>query len=268
MTIIKLKGGLGNQLFQYAYGRNLELSGEKIVFDTSFYTGNKAKKDTARDFKLNNFNIGTKAQFVDKKRPILSLFIKVKRKLGFSHEDYYQSQKYFDNVTGAIRQDFKLRNKMNSGAEIAYEAIQKAPVSVSVHIRRGDYVQNAKINQYHGSCSPEYYKKAIDVLSGKLDEGVAGKIHLFVFSDDIDWVKKNLSFPYPTTYVSNPAIPDYEELVLMSKCMHHIIANSSFSWWGAWLNPNPQKIVIAPTKWTNADPKTYKDIVPNPWIKI
>jgi hypothetical protein len=268
MKIIAIKGGLGNQLFQYAYGRNLELSGEKIVFDISFFDRNKAKIDTARNFKLNNFNLGTKAGFVNKKRPVLNIFKKIKRNLGFGQGDFYQSEKYFNNITDIIRQDFKLRRKMNNVAEIVFDVIQKEKISVSIHVRRGDYVQDAKTNEYHGVCAQYYYEKALATIAEKLQEKDLEKIHLFIFSDDIEWVKNNLSFPYPITFVSNPAIPDYEELILMSKCAHHIIANSSFSWWGAWLNSNPQKVVIAPAKWFNGKPSTYKDIVPDSWIKI
>ena len=268
MIIIRLNGGLGNQLFQYAHGRSLELSGKKIVFDISFFNGNKAKKDTERDFKLNNFDVETKAEFINKKSNFFCFLNKIKRKIGFRTETFYQSEKYFKDIAETIRQEFKLRQKMTPASEIVCEYIQKVMIPVSIHIRRGDYAQNAKTKKYHGECSPEYYKEALAILSEKLGQEFAGKISLFVFSDDIEWVRENMSFPYPTTFVSNPAIPDYEELILMSNCHHHIIANSSFSWWGAWLNPNPQKIVIAPEKWFNTKPSVYKDIVPNSWIKI
>lgn len=268
MIIVKLSGGLGNQMFQYAYGRSLELSGKKVAFDVSFFNGNRARTDTARDFKLNNFNIETKAKFIIKPRPILNIFNKLIRRLGFKQDDFHQSEKHFGDIADTIRQDFKLRHKMNNVAEIVFDVIHKNEISISIHVRRGDYVKDAKTNEYHGTCSPEYYKKALATIVDRLQEKDLEKIHLFIFSDDIEWVKNNLSFPYPSTFVSNPAIPDYEELILMSKCTHHIIANSSFSWWGAWLNPNPEKIVIAPAKWFNTKPSSYKDIVPNSWIKI
>jgi hypothetical protein len=190
------------------------------------------------------------------------------RKIGLGHDGFYQSEKYFKNIADVIRQDFKLLNKMSWGAQMAYDSMQKVTIPVSVHIRRGDYVQNAKTNQIYGSCSPEYYNKALATLAEKLGEDAAKEMHLFVFSDDIEWVKNNLPLPYPATFVSNPSIQDYEELTLMSKCNHHIVANSSFSWWGAWLNPSSQKIMIAPAKWTNGKPSSYKDIVPNSWTKI
>lgn len=268
MKIIAIKGGLGNQLFEYAYGRNLELSGKKIIFDTSFFNGGKAKVDTARNFKLNNFKIETKAEFAIRKTPILNLFNKIRRKLGVPHDDHYQSEKHFSKIAEVVTREFGLRDKMSQGAENLLDLIQKTAIPVSVHIRRGDYIQNARTKQYNNGCSPEYYKKALETIAEKLGKEATPKIQLFVFSDDIDWVKNNLKFPYPATYASNPAIADYEELTLMSKCSHNVIANSSFSWWGAWLNPNPQKIVIAPERWLNTKPSSYKDIVPNSWIKI
>ena len=271
MKIIEIKGGLGNQMFQYAYGRKLESAGQKIAFDISFFNGNKSKKDAIRDFKLGYFNLGTKAVFTNQYSPVSKILNKIKRNLGLDVNGFYQSEKYFSDIANVIRQDFKLRQKMSPSAEMVLESIKKSEVPISIHIRRGDYVKDKKTNRYHGSLPTEYYKKALAILSEKLGaEKVENKdkIKFFIFSDDIEWVKQNMTFPYQAIFVSNPAIPDYEELVLMSSCQHHIIANSSFSWWGAWLGPNPQKIVIAPEKWFNTKPGTYQDIVPNSWIKI
>lgn len=268
MKIIDIKGGLGNQLFQYAYGRNLELSGKKIIFNTSFFNGDKAKIDTARNFKLNNFNIKTKAQFLDKKRTISKIIKKILGKIGVKQEEYFQSEKYFINIAEVIRQEFTLANEATDASKDIISSIKNTEIPVSVHVRRGDYVKDAKTNQYHGSCPPDYYEKALARIAQELGTDESKKIKLFIFSDDIEWVEQNLSFPFETNFVSNPLIPDYEELVIMSNCAHNIIANSSFSWWAAWLNNNPKKIVIAPEKWLNTKPKMYKDIVPKTWIKI
>lgn len=288
MIITRLNGGLGNQMFQYAIGRKLSLLNKTVLkLDISDF-----KKQNLRNYGLKHFNIieniatpkeisKTKTPYGFISKTISALNKKILRKfnIGFDPrvlnkkdntylDGFWQSEKYFEDISDIIRQDFRLSRKMSHSAEIAYEKIKKTEISVSVHIRRGDYVHNKKTGNYHGTCSLEYYKMATEKLSKKLGKNVTGKIHLFIFSDDIYWVRKNLSFPYRTTFVSNPSIPDYEELILMSKCKHHIIANSSFSWWGAWLNPDPQKIVIAPAKWFNTKPNTYKDIVPNSWIKI
>jgi hypothetical protein len=288
MIITRLNGGLGNQMFQYALGRKMSLKNKDIFkLDLSVYT-----PDNNRVYELKHFNIienissNTEISkikfpvgFISKiittfKKRILRIFNvkfhpRILDKKGNIYLDgFWQSEKYFDDISNTLRQDFKLRRKMGHAAEIMSNNIEKASISVSVHIRRGDYVHNTATNRHHGTCPPEYYERAFAVLAKKLSEIDSGEIHLFVFSDDIVWVRKNISFPYPTTFVSNPATPNHEELVLMSKCIYHIIANSSFSWWAAWLDPNPQKIVIAPAKWFNTKPSVYEDIVPNSWIKI
>ncbi|MFA6094593.1 MAG: alpha-1,2-fucosyltransferase [Candidatus Paceibacterota bacterium] len=263
MKIIKLQGGLGNQMFQYAHGRMLELSGKKVIFDISFFNGSKAKIDTARNFKLDNFNIETKAVFVSKKTPLLDILKKIQRKLGFKQECFFQNEKYFKNEEEQVRREFTLKNPPTDAAEKVLQQISTAKNSVSLHIRRGDYVNNKETNAYHGVCSPEYYNRAISVLKEKL-----GHLSLFVFSDDIEWVKNNLTFPFPTEYVSKHEIIDCEELILMSHCKHNIIANSTFSWWGAWLNKNPEKIVMAPKQWALKYQENFKDIIPETWIKL
>lgn len=288
MIITRLNGGLGNQMFQYALGRKMSIKNKDVFkLDVSDYTSKNPRAYGLKHFNIIE-NIATQEEIRETKLPygtiskitillkkrVLRIFNiefnpKTLEKKGNIYLDgFWQSEKYFNDIDETIRQDFKLRRKMGHSAEIACDNIQKTAIPVSIHIRRGDYVQDAKTNNYHGTCSQAYYEKALAALADKLPKKDLEKMHLFAFSDDIEWAKKNLSFPYPTTFVSNPAIPDYEELILMSKCNHHIIANSSFSWWSAWLNPNPQKIVIAPGRWFNTKPGTYKDIVPNSWIKI
>ena len=288
MIIVKLNGGLGNQMFQYALGRKMSLKNRDVFkLDTSLFT----EKNT-RHYALGGFNIIENiANKNDIRRvklpygPISAISIAFKKKvfrkfnIGFDQsmtekkrdlylDGFWQSEKYFDDIASVIREDFRLRSKMSHSAEIVLDSILKESVPVSVHIRRGDYASDSKTNRYHGVLSPEYYKKAFAALSDRLPENDARKIHFFVFSDDVNWVKNNVSFPYPATFISNPSISAHEEMTLMSKCAYHIVANSSFSWWGAWLNSNPKKVVIAPKKWFNTRPSTYKDIVPNSWIKI
>lgn len=266
MKIIKLQGGLGNQMFQYAYGRNIELLGKVISFDISFYHGNKSRIDTTREFKLDKFNIETKADFLVMRRPIYDLLSKILKKLKLVENGFWQNEKYFKNIEEIIRKEFTLKNDLNSHSSEISNKILLSTDSVSLHIRRGDYVNDKKTNQHHGTCDINYYKLALEYISSKIGKD----IQIFVFSDDITWVKGNMSFPYPTIYVSSPEIPDYEELILMSKCKHNIIANSSFSWWAAWLNSNPDKIVIAPKKWANGayNQVKFRDIIPNTWHKI
>ena len=147
---------------------------------------------------------------------------------------------------------------------------------MSLHVRRTDVTLEAETNPYFGIATPEYYERALNTLHERIAAATGGNaaktasptLRVFIFSDDIAWVQENLKIPYPTTYVSDPGIKDYEELVLMSMCPHNVIANSSFSWWGAWLNENPNKVVVAPSQWVRIRPQNYKDTVPETWIKI
>ena len=264
-TLIKLNGGLGNQLFQYAHARDLELHSEKIEFDVSFFHGNRAAVDTARNFKLNNFNIRTRAKFSPKKHSIIDVLDKVKRKIGINVEVFYQNEKYFSKSTDVIREELTLKNPLSTKTLEWQKAILTSNNSTSLHVRRGDYVSDSKTNSYHGTCDVEYYKKALETLVGKIGNK---NIEIFVFSDDITWAKDNLTFPYSTRFVSDPNIPDYEEMYLMSLCKHNIIANSTFSWWGAWLNKNPNKIVIGPKQWFRNKASEELDILPKEWITI
>jgi hypothetical protein len=172
---------------------------------------------------------------------------------------YWQSEYYFEPIKGILRKEFTLKEVLiGQNAELA-ERIKNSN-SVSLHIRRGDYVDNKEVSEFHGTCSPEYYKKAIEFLKAK------GDLEVFVFSDDIQWAKENLRADKINFVAQNN--PGYIDMNLMALCKHNIIANSSFSWWAAWLNQSPSKIVIAPQKWF-ADPgRQTPDIYPKNWIKI
>jgi hypothetical protein len=133
--------------------------------------------------------------------------------------------------------------------------------SVSVHIRRGDYVSNPHASKFHGTKGLDYYEKAVE----RIAETVKNP-ELFVISDDIEWCKENLRLPYKTTHIDGNA--GFEDMHIMSHCAHNIIANSSFSWWAAWLNTNPDKVVIAPKKWFNDESINTEDVVPKTWIRL
>ena len=250
-------------MFQYAFGRKLiEIDEKDVVFDISFFEGNKNEKDTSRSFLLNKFNIDSSIKFGNNKRCFLkNNFEKMISKITGNH-GYYQNERYFKDIENIIRKEFTLKNSLSESAEKIYSDIKNKPDSVSVHIRRGDYISDPSANANHGTCSVEYYENALSIIRKKVKSPT-----FFIFSDDISWVKENLKIEN-AIYVSNPEIKDYEELILMSKCKHNIIANSSFSWWGAWLNQNSNKIVIGPKQWLTHKTSNELDILPAEWIQI
>ncbi|MDF5729534.1 MAG: alpha-1,2-fucosyltransferase, partial [Rhizonema sp. PD38] len=195
---------------------------------------------------------------------------------------YWQSDKYFTDIRHILLSEFSIKYPQNYQNEELSEKIQFHE-SVSLHVRRGDYFQDEKTYQFHGICSLDYYKCCMNYIAEKVTNP-----QFFVFSDDSQWVKENLKGSFPITIVeNNGGFKSYEDLRLMTQCKHNIIANSSFSWWGAWLNPNPYKIVCTPQQWfkkQSTDTKfsipegsiswykdkfvDTKDLIPLDWIKL
>ncbi|MGA2914819.1 MAG: alpha-1,2-fucosyltransferase [Sedimentisphaerales bacterium] len=288
MIIVGLKGGLGNQLFQYAFARNLaHIHNTVFKLDISGFSGQQCS--------LTPFNIQQNFASAEEVKKLInpnqtaigkwiySLFhnhpkrakshIKVKsphfnpRLLKLPDnvyiDGYFQSEKYFINIADIIRDEFRVKNELNGRNKNMAEMAQNTQ-SVSLHIRRGDYVSNPKANQTHGTCSLAYYYRCIEQVNQEIKQP-----HFFVFSDDIDWCKSNLRISFPVVFVDhNQPDKDYEDLRLMSFCRHHIIANSSFSWWGAWLALYMDKIVFAPEKWFVRDDIKTDGMIPDNWIKI
>lgn len=175
---------------------------------------------------------------------------------------YWQSEKYFRNIEQTIRQDLTLKEKQNETFNNILLQIESC-TSISLHIRRTDYLIS-KHRQIYNICSKEYYEQALKIITNK----VSDRSKLFVFSDDINWVKNNLTFSVPTIFVSDNGFKDYQDLILMSTCKHNITANSTLSWWGAWLNGNKGKIVITPEKWYLNSKIDNKDLIPETWIRV
>lgn len=290
MIIIKLTGGLGNQMFQYALGLVcIENNLGQVKLDISGYEHvAKHTPDTLRQFDLGAFQISipvaTKSEIVHIKYPLGIIskgyrFIvkKVFRKYFMDYhpeiftdingnkyfDGFFQSEKYFSKMAPKVRKEFTLQKSFIDEDTLKFTALINQSDSISLHIRRGDVANNPTTNKYHGLCPISYYKTAMKFMSEK-----APHHHFFIFSDDIAWVKENLQIPFPHTYVSGNGLMSQQELHLMSKCKHNIIANSTFSWWGAWLNQNPDKIVIAPKKWTNKIPDPHPNIIPETWIRM
>ncbi|MEI6796480.1 MAG: alpha-1,2-fucosyltransferase, partial [Methanomassiliicoccales archaeon] len=176
-------------------------------------------------------------------------------------DGFWQSEKYFRTKAEEIRAEIR-PPKLNKGSE-AIAAVASSSESVSLHVRRGDYVSDQGVAASQGAAGPEYYAAALEEMERR-----RGRFRLFIFSDDIEWVRKNMSFRQEATYVSGVAGSDLEELALMATCHHNIIANSTFSWWGAWLNPNQNKTVIAPSRWVTDARYRSVDVVPDEWIKL
>ncbi len=176
---------------------------------------------------------------------------------------YWQSEKYFRDIRETILEDFTFTPPLNSRNQKILEKIKKTN-SVSVHVRRGDYVMDPKTHEFHGVCGPDYYQKAVKVVSKKVENPT-----FYFFSDDIRWVEKNLKTKVENTYVDwNTGEKSFVDMQLMSSCKHHILANSSFSWWGAWLNRNKDKMVVAPKQWFQDPSMDTRDLIPEGWLTV
>ena len=280
MIITKIWGGLGNQLFEYALGRKLSLAkNTELKLDTSQF-----RKDTRRVYDIYHFNIaGSVAnRIVTAKFKLLNLFDSSKpyykkhivQDQGFYFDPnifsisdnsfiqgYWQSEKYFKDIEDTIRKDITLKEQPGQKYHELLNEINNSN-SISIHVRRADYLSPKNLKVF-ALCTPDYYKKAVEIIAEK-----TGSLKLFFFADDIAWLKQTISTSYPSKFVSAQGLTDCQELMLMSACKHNIVANSSFSWWGAWLNTNPGKIVIAPEKWVVNPARHNKDLLPQEWIKL
>ncbi len=297
MVTIWIGGGLGNQMFMCAYALALQKRGYKVALDVeTFFDFEqnkklKTKRTLIRENGLSNFNIkfpfmvpsqGITKYVMGKEK--IELFEKITKKLGIYRsydwstdgkysdkylremmtvnknayvKGYFQSEKFFKRYKKDIYEMFSLKEEVSFPEELLSKRNMELPL-VSLHFRRTDYKYENELY----ILDLEYYKNAIRFLTGKI-----GKFDICIFSDDYDWVKKNFRMEgynilYPCDYKE---YKNYEEMILMSKCEHNIIANSTFSWWGAWLNRNKDKIVIAPKKWMKS--KKYA-IIPKGWVRL
>jgi hypothetical protein len=284
MLIIQLTGGLGNQMFQYAASKALaiKLNTELYLDKTHFFTTPMGKKNL-RSYELSQFSIDQKFRqptfhwikkylkvkqvysgfktYVEPHVHFSSVFFNITDKTYI--EGFFQSEKYFKDYEAEIRNDFKFKNPPQGLNLELFKKIQGCN-AVSVHVRRGDYVNNPETLKLHGICGLDYYQNAVELIAEKVENP-----YFFLFSDEPEWVQKNLKLSHPYEVIShNKGASSFEDMRLMSTCKHNIIANSSFSWWGAWLNNNLGKTVIAPKHWFVNPNWDSKDIIPNSWIKI
>lgn len=287
MIVVKITDGLGNQMFQYAYAKSLQFRTSQRIYldisDINCLQGDKSselvKLHDRRNYQLDNFLITLPV--IDPER-IKQMYKETNKKSkfrkycdalylspniywnesGHSYSEirytwyqnyyikgYFFDKKYYESYQDIFRQEFKLRKKICIPEEI--EQILKNKKTVSLHIRRGDFLRiNRNISEN------DYYNRALAYMHNKL-----GDVFLFIFSDDIEWVKNNKQFWMDHVFISDKNFSTCEELTLMSMCKHNIIANSTYSYWGAWLNCNKEKIVIAPRGWR-------QKIIPQSWVLL
>lgn len=291
MLIINIIGGVGNQLFQAAIGLSLLYSGtiSELYLDTTTNKPNPSRPCLLENFNIKNTNnypitiINLSNSMFKYKLihndiyrensdwklnpdKVISVFNTIFKKKSFIRvSGCFQSEEYFNKYSDQIRQSFTITKKLSNNA-LKYKKEILSKNSICMHIRRGDYLHYSFI--YPSTfyiLKPIYYKKASIYMLSRIK-----KAHFFIFSDDIPWCKNNINKLLPKTakytFVEGNDVMD--DLHLMTLCKHNIIANSTFSWWGAWLNNNKNKIVIAPKKWFRTKKINYSNVIPKSWIKF
>ena len=290
MNIVQITDGLGNQLFQYAFALALQkATGREVMLDRSWFPefGNKLRKATPRAWAIGVYSLRlpivspefTNEIIYGKPGIIASLHRLLHKRKGLIKADqltnpfdcpdskvlkgFFQKAAYIQPVRDEILADTTLNEeKLNQANKEMLRQIRSASpkAAVMVHIRRGDYVSENHINVF-GVCPPEYYARAEALIAQK-----TGKpLHLFIFSDDPEWVKENYKTEHEFTCVDiNTGADGYLDINLMRHCNHAIIANSSFSWWGAYLISSHDKVVVAPERW-RADNHDVSGLIPEDW---
>ena len=294
MIIIKLTGGLGNQLFQYSFGRYLSLKhNTELKFDMQLNVN--ASNFTHRSLGLSKYNIdlnfatnkeiesckffriGSLSRierklnqsfpFLNKKYVVEKPFIILNENLLLDdcyYEGYWQSEFYFKSITDILKADLKLNFDLSDqNKRIARDMADS--ISVSLHIRRGDYLSVNLNAEIFSICSLKYYQDAINIFRTKYENPV-----FYIFSDDILWAKQNFTGENFVIVDNNQDDP-HSDMYLMSQCRHNIIANSSFSWWGAWLNSNESKVIVSPKEWfreKKMNTNAMLSLIPENWVVI
>ena len=276
MIVIKLKGGLGNQMFQYALYKYFlnKYPNDRIRLDVSYFS---QKHDLGEgvatrqcdilnfDVKISNPLISIppvlnkifgKTNFYHKETSDITFKPQILEKRHGIFDGYWQSEKYFEGIKDIIFKELVLKDNLDSYNQKTLDSIIET-ASVSIHVRRGDYLNlGLELTNWN-----KYYSDALTYINcrHKIEK-------VFVFSDDVLWVKENIKTTFPLEYVSNhEKHQDNKDLILMSKCKYNIIANSTFSWWAAYLNQHKDKIVYAPKIWST---KIVQNIIPKNWIQM
>jgi hypothetical protein len=284
MIIIGLFGGQGNQMFQFSLYLILKKQKKAIILKNSVAQSMKILNrstifeayvlDKDYNLNINKYDLRIRALF---EKIIIKSFTLFNRRYieldpsvfdnnifnlnNYYIEGYWQSEKYFCNYRNEILSAFKLRKELDKKNQTYEKLILKAEISISIHFRFGDYTNEMNKAIYGDICNEEYYQNAIDYFNKNFSNPT-----FFIFSNEHELITKKFDIKNYFIINSNGEDKGYFDMYLMSICNHNIIANSSFSWWGAWLNLNPDKVVIAPLKWTNNENR--QDICPKEWIRI
>lgn len=295
ILIVNLSGGLGNQMFQYAcgwalardLGLNLKVATDMLdkhstkrrleldrAFSTSLSVAKprelrrilgpwRASPSIRRWLESPRFSYLRGPRYYVEHPPPPHPKARPPADYGLYLQGYWQSASYFETYSDDLRDLYSFKHIPSGKNAELVQSIREGP-SASLHIRRGDYASCKKTRSFHGLCTPEYYHRAIEHLRSRIP-----KVRLFAFSDDPAWVNEHLGDRYPdmTVVSHNKAEAGHHDMQLMSLCNHNITANSSFSWWGAWLNQADDKIVIAPKKWF-ARETGMSNIVPPDWLRF
>ena len=267
MIVTDLIGGIGNQLFQYCAGRSLAYTNHvDLKLNISGFDGYKLRR-----YALNHFNFDAEILSEDEQK---TLTIYSEKSFRYDPDffdltdhtfikGYWQSEKYFSMIKDVLLTELQIITPPSKINEKLIDEIQSCN-AVSLHIRRGDYISDISTYKVHGICDLDYYDRCLKIVAEQIFDP-----HVYIFSDDPRWAIDHLRIDLKTTYVThNDPEHHYEDLRLMSLCRHNIIANSSFSWWGAWLNKHQDKIVLAPKRWFRRDVPDASDLIPNHWLKV
>lgn len=292
MNTIRFAGGLGNQMFQYALYYSLNCAGRKTLANIDYYTENPQEMPFILNQVFPGISINIdKKKLYQQKRDFYDCIRKYRfaRKVNYKYMEFccffkelengaydarlfnlkraallgwWQTEKYFKRCREELYAIFSFPFGEKALQELSRE-IKEYENSICIHVRRGDYLSANAITVYGGICTEDYYFKAMDYLSRTVPDPV-----FVFFSDDMDWVKKHIKAD-KAVYIEKSMFQNYQDwydMFLMSRCSHNIIANSSFSWWGAWLNRNEDKTVVAPAVWQNGC--QTRDICPKEWIRM
>jgi hypothetical protein len=292
MIGVRLEGGLGNQLFQYAAARSLAIRHcTEVIVDQSLLN-TKKRSLTKREYELGNFNcivkfpVSGEFKLVKLAKHLKQIFNLLTSWSAVIEEGdhlnefffiapdnsyligYWQSYKYFEGIKGALVDEFTPKNHLSLESLRIKKVIGNSSPAIAVHVRRGDYVTLSSAMNFHGALPLDYYREGVKIMNNQFPGAT-----YFIFSDDIAWCKEYLELNEGAVYLDHNSSDDaWQDLILMNACHHHIIANSSFSWWGAWLGardqePGTQK-VIYPKNWFNGKVVNSGDRFPPYWLGI